>query len=70
MIPTKKNLTANFIQNMFGYQPKNIFSSPACATPKLRWASRQDLRGPFQIKKNYKLGLLAQPKVGRCPEGV
>ena len=21
-------------------------------------------------KKNYKLGLLAQPKVGRCPEGV
>ena len=29
----QKNLTANFIQNMFGYQPKNIISFPCQWAP-------------------------------------
>ena len=39
-----KNLTANFIENKIGYQPKNIFSSSNSELPKrnvklgLNWA--------------------------------
>ena len=33
-IPTK-NLAANFLQNKFGYQPKNIFSTPGHHHPHI-----------------------------------
>ena len=48
--------------NMFDLHVNSGRKSPFKSFKKI-------IRGGFK-KKNYKLGLLAQPKVGRCPEGV
>ena len=68
------DLIWEIIRNLSAHNNHNIYEiADSCHNPKSKTSlSNQHIsfvREGFQ-KKTYKLRLLAQPKVGRCPEGV